>query len=199
MLTNHPGTTEVHLKLVKPGRVGRDPPRPGLPGQRHRGALRRPQGAARPTLPGLSAVRAVARHTVTPCRARPHRPPSADHTSGSTTATGSRTRTPGCATPTTPPSLAHLEAENAYAEERTGAPRAAAHGDLRGDPLAREGDRPVGAGRQRPLVVLRPDGRGPPVRLPGPLPADRPVARPDPEADTVARGAGRRRRQRRGG
>ena len=54
VLTNHPGTTEVHLRLVKPGPVRGDPSRPGLPGQRHRGAVRRPQGAPRPAarLPG---------------------------------------------------------------------------------------------------------------------------------------------------
>ena len=59
-----------------------------------------------------------------------------------------------------PEVVAHLEAENAYAEAVTAAPGPAARGHLRGDPLAHPGVRPLGAGGQRPVVVLLAHGRG---------------------------------------
>ena len=52
-------------------------------------------------------------------------------------------------------------------------PGRAARGHLRRDQGPHPGDRPVGAGPQGRLVVLRPDGRG--QAVPGPLPACRPA------------------------
>ena len=51
VLANHPGTTEVHLKLTKPGPDDPHQARRRPPGQRDRVALRRPQGAPRPEVP----------------------------------------------------------------------------------------------------------------------------------------------------
>ena len=150
---------------ARPTREGRTPPGCGP----RRVRLPASRGAAR------ARARRVP-HTVTPCRAPPHRPPSADPTSGSTTATGSRTPTPGCGTLEDPALLRPPRGGERLRRGPHGAPRAAAHDDLRGDPLAGEGDRPVGAGRERPLVVLRPHGRGPPVRLARPR-AARPTRR----------------------
>ena len=85
-----------------------------------------------------------------------------------------------------PALLAHLEAENAYAEARTEHLAPLRSRDRRGDPLAGEGDRPVGARRERAVVVLRPHrarASSTPRRCRAPL-AD-PAERPDPEADAV--------------
>ena len=85
-----------------------------------------------------------------------------------------------------PALLAHLEAENAYAEARTEHLAPLRTRDRRGDPLAGQGDRPVGARRERPVVVLRAHRRGPAVRRPGAARRSTdPAVRPDPEADAV--------------
>ena len=100
-----------------------------------------------------------------------------------------------------PALLAHLEAENTYAEARTEhlAPlRATMVEEIT---LAGEGDRPVGARRERAVVVLRAHRRGPastPPRCASPAAPTRPCAR-GPRGAVRAGRAGRRRRQRRGG
>ena len=81
----------------------------------------------------------------------------------------SSTTTPGSLDRDDPDTLAYLKAENAYADawfEPLGRP---ARGAVRRDQAADPGDRPVGAGAQGAVALLRPHGGGPVV--PGPLPA----------------------------
>ncbi len=192
VLTNHPGTTEVHLRLVKPGRVVeirldtayRVNATEGLFGD-----LKVLLGPALPRLTGARPrLRARARrvpHTVTPMPS--HRLPTAERRPHVREHHGHRFEDPYAWMRDTedPAFRAHLEAENAYAEAHTAhlAPlRKKIYEEIRSRVKETDLSVPVMSGPWW-YYARTVEGRQYPSHVRAPL-VDKAV-RPDPEADAV--------------
>ena len=139
------------------------------------------------------------RHTVTAMPSPPP-PPRADPTSASTTATPSRTPTRGCATSTTPRCSRTSRPRTPTRRRAPSTSRRCGSAIFEEIRVARQGDRPVGARRERAVVVLRAHrsrARSTPRTCRAPLSATRrraptPRRMPSPASRSC-------RRQRRGG